>query len=63
MVTISEHVNRVIMASIHYRNRQFLFRWVMSNRNREKYHEAARKLEQQKKSLLTEIRNDNVYYD
>ncbi|GEO64815.1 hypothetical protein [Companilactobacillus nantensis] len=48
MVTISEHVNRVIMASIHYRNRQLLFRWVMSDRNREKYHEAARKLEQQK---------------
>ena len=62
-MTISERINRVIMASIHYRNRQLLFRWIMSDRNREKYHEAARKLEQQKKSLLTAIRNDNVYYE
>ena len=55
MVTISERINRVIMASIHYRNRQLLFHWIMSDRNREKYHEAARKLEQQKKRLLTAI--------
>ena len=55
MVTISEHINRVIMASIHYRNRQLLFHWIMSDRNREKYHEAARKLEKQKNALLTAI--------
>lgn len=55
MLTISERINRVIMASIHYRNRQLLFRWVMSDRNREKYHEAARKLEQQKNALLSAI--------
>ena len=55
MVTISEHINRVIMASIHYRNRQLLFHWIMSDRNREKYHEAARKLEQQKNALLSAI--------
>lgn len=55
MVTISEHVNRVIMASIHYRNRQLLFHWIMSDCNREKYHEAARKLEQQKNALLSAI--------
>ncbi|GEO59333.1 hypothetical protein LBO01_24620 [Companilactobacillus paralimentarius] len=56
MVTISEHVNRVIMASIHYRNRQLLFHWIMSDRNREKYHETARKLKQQKNACLTAIR-------
>ena len=43
------------MASIHYRNRQLLFHWIMSDRNREKYHEAARKLEQQKNALLSAI--------
>ena len=58
MVTISEHVNRVIMASIHYRNRQLLFRWVMSEHNRCKYISAARKLEQQKNALLTAISKD-----
>ncbi|WP_404279832.1 hypothetical protein [Companilactobacillus paralimentarius] len=55
MVTISEHVNRVIMASIHYRNRQFLFRWVMSEHNRRKYVSAANDLEQQKNALLSAI--------
>lgn len=55
MVTISEHVNRVIMASIHYRNRQLLFRWVMSERNRRKYVSAANDLEQQKNALLSAI--------
>jgi len=54
-VTISEHINKLILAAIHYRNRQLIFRFVMSNRNREKYYEAANKLEQQKKRLLTAI--------
>ena len=55
MVTISEHVNRVIMASIHYRNRQLVFRWCMSEHNRHKYISAAQDLEQKKNALLTAI--------
>lgn len=55
MVTISEHVNRVIMASIHYRNRQLVFRWCMSEHNRHKYISAAQDLEQKKNALLSAI--------
>ena len=47
-VTISERVNQIIMASIHYRNRQLVFRWVMSEHNRHKYISAAQDLEQKK---------------
>ena len=54
-MTISELINQVMMAAIHYRNRQIVFHIVMSNNNREKYHQSARDLETQKKRLLTAI--------
>ena len=55
MVTISEYIKRLIKASIHYRNRQILFRWFMSEHNRKKYLEATRNLKQQKNDLLVAI--------
>jgi len=55
MVTISEYIKRLIKASIHYRNRQILFHWVMSEHNRKKYLEATRNLKQQKNDLLIAI--------
>lgn len=60
MLTISERINRIMLASIHYRNRQLLFRLCMSEHNRLKYIDAANELETQKKSLLTAIRNDTT---
>lgn len=59
MVTISEYIKRLIKASIHYRNRQLLFRWVMSEHNRKKYLEATRNLKQQKNDLLIAISKGN----
>jgi len=54
-VTISEHINDLMLAAIHYRNRQLIFRFVMSEHNRAKYLKAGSELEQQKKRLLTAI--------
>jgi len=54
-VTISEHINDLMLAAIHYRNRQLIFRFVMSKHNRAKYLKAGSELEQQKKRLLTAI--------
>jgi len=55
MITISEYVKRLIKASIHYRNRQILFRWVMSEHNHKKYLETTRNLKKQKNDLLNAI--------
>ncbi|QAV52515.1 hypothetical protein D1B17_12725 [Companilactobacillus zhachilii] len=60
MLTISERINRIMIASIHYRNRQLLFRLCMSEHNRNKYIDSANELEAQKKSLLTAISNDTT---
>jgi len=59
MVTISKYVKHLIKASIHYHNRQLLFRWVMSEHSRKKYLEATRNLKQQKNDLLIAISKGN----
>jgi len=59
MITISEYVKRLIKASIHYRNRQILFCWVMSEHNRKKYLEATKNLKKQKNDLLIAISKGN----
>lgn len=55
MVTISEYIKRLIKASIHYRNRQILFRWAMTEYNCKKYFEATKNLKKQKDDLLNAI--------
>ena len=54
-MTISEHINKLILAAIHYRNRDIMWKWIASERNRKKFYEASHELEQQKKRLLTAI--------
>jgi len=52
VLTISERINQLILAAIHYRNREILVRWVTSEHNRNKFNESARQLETQKKVTL-----------
>lgn len=55
LLTISKQLNDLIMAAIHYRNRELLMKWVASEHNRNRFERAARELETQKNALLTAI--------
>ena len=54
-MTISERINKVILAAIHYRNRELIALWITSVKNQNKLIHAGNRLEHEKNALLTEI--------
>ena len=54
-VTISERINKVILAAIHYRNRELIALWITSVKNQNKLIHAGNRLEHEKNALLTAI--------